>query len=264
MIDKILKYMAPSTAATGILQLSLPLGIYLGIQSGAEWYWWAIAVFFYTIVYSMIGNNIALHRYFTHAHFKVSKPVEYFFLWTGSMIGLGGPLSYAMTHVIHHKHSDTKLDPHGPQRGKRSWLIWFQKTVDPKETPVFSKPIARLGRKYALLHKFYIPFLLINAGILWLIDYKLFLFVWLIPASAACWGIGWAVWRQHWHLEANNSPLHRWDYLYEGLHLNHHLHPGAPDTAVNPGEIDWTYQTSKLFKPEYNWQGQPNRDQTSD
>jgi len=260
MMDKILKYMAPSTAATGLLQLSLPLGIYLGIQSGASWHWWAIAVFFYTIVYSMIGNNIALHRYFTHAHFKVAKPVEYFFLWTGSMIGLGEPLSYAMTHIIHHKHSDTKYDPHGPQRGKRSWLIWFQKTVDPKETPVFSKHIAQLGRKYGLLHKFYIPFVFANAGILWLIDYKLFLFVWLIPASAACWGIGWAVWRQHWHMEPNNSPLHRWDYLYEGLHLNHHLHPGAPDTAVNSGEIDWTYQTSKFFMPKYNWQGQPDRD----
>jgi hypothetical protein len=42
--------------------------------------------------------------------------------------------------------------------------------------------------------------------ILWLIDYKVFLFLWLIPASIACWGVGWAVWRQHWHMEPNNSP----------------------------------------------------------
>jgi stearoyl-CoA desaturase (delta-9 desaturase) len=180
------------------------------------------------------------------------------------MIGLGEPLSYAMTHIVHHRHSDTELDPHGPVRGKHSWLIWFQKTVDPKETPVFSKHIAILNKKYGWLHRFYIPFVLVNAGILWLIDYRLFLFVWLIPASLACWGIGWAVWRQHWHFEPNNSPIHRWDYLYEGLHLNHHLYPAAPDTAINPKEIDWTYQTSKLFNPKYNWQGQPNRDWLSD
>jgi hypothetical protein len=33
----------------------------------------------------------------------------------------------------------------------------------------------------------------------------------------------------------------------------------GPDTAVNPKEIDWTYQASRLLRPTYNWQGQPNR-----
>lgn len=257
-MGKLMKYMAPSTLGTGILQASLPLGIYLGIQSNAEWYWWAWCLFFYTIVYSMIGNNIALHRYFTHSHFKVSKPVEWFFLWCGSMIGLGEPLSYTITHVVHHRYPDTDLDPHGPSRGVRSIWIYFQKTVDPKETPVFSKHIADLNHRYGWLHRYYWLVVLGNASILALIDYKAFLFLWLIPASLACWGIGWAVWRQHWHGTANNSPYHRWDILYEGLHKNHHDYPMAPNTAVRAGEIDWTYKFSKLFLPIYNWKGQPD------
>jgi len=249
----------PSLWFASLMQLSVFVTIpYAIIYLDAAWYWWTGMIFAYLIVYSMIGNNIGLHRYFTHAHFKVSKPVEWFFLWCGSMIGLGEPLSYAMTHAVHHRYSDQPgIDPHGPVNGKRSIFLWFQRTVDPAKTPIVSKHIHMLGRKYWWLHKYYTPIVLINAAILYLIDPYVFLFLWLIPASIACWGIGWAVWRQHWHGKPNNSPLHRWDWVYEGLHLNHHLWPMAPNTAVRPNEIDWTYQFSKIFRPQYNMQGQP-------
>jgi len=255
MIDIILR---PSRWFASLMQISVFFAIAYAISLDASWMWWASSIFMYLIVYSMIGNNIALHRYFTHRHFTVSRPVEWLFLWTGSMIGLGEPISYAMTHVVHHRYSDTPgVDPHGPTNGLRSIFIWFQGNVDPAKTPIVSKHIAILSRKYGWLHKFYLPFVLVNAGILYLIDLYVFLFLWLIPAGIACWGIGWAVWRQHWHKTPNNSPLHRWDWVYEGLHLNHHLWPMAPNTAVRPNEIDWTYQFSKLFRPKYNMQGQP-------
>jgi hypothetical protein len=111
-------------------------GIGYGIYLDVSLVWWIISLFFYLIVYSMIGNNIALHRYFTHNHFTVSKPIEYLFLWTGSMIGLGEPVSYAMTHAVHHRYSDVDgVDPHGPVNGKKSIFIWFQRKVDPNVTP---------------------------------------------------------------------------------------------------------------------------------
>jgi fatty-acid desaturase len=174
------------------------------------------------------------------------------------MIGLGEPLSYAMTHIIHHKYSDVPgIDPHGPTNGKRSIFIWFQGDVDPAKTPVFSRRIMSLNKDYWWLHRFYVPFVVLNAALLWLIDFKVFLFLWLIPAATACWGIGWAVWRQHWHATPQNSNLHRWDWVYEGLHKNHHDWPSAPNTAVRPREIDWTYEFSKIFRPKYHWAGQP-------
>ena len=253
------KFLQPSNQATGLFQLTLPIAIYFGIQSSAGWAWWMAAVFFWGFVYTVIGNNVGLHRFFSHGHFTVSKPVEYLLLWLGCMVGVGGPVSYAMTHVVHHKYPDTEFDPHGPIRGRRSWLMSYQKTVDPDETPVFSRRVIVLNAKYEWTHKYYIPFVLSSAGILWLIDAKVFLFLWAIPASAACWGIGWAVWRQHIGLTPQNHPNHRYEPVYEGLHLNHHLWPMAPDTAVNPKEIDWTYQASRLLRPTYNWQGQPNR-----
>ena len=249
----------PSNKLAAAIQLLLPLGIYWGIQLGVAWYWWASS-FVWWILYVVYGNNVALHRYFTHSQFKVGPIRELFLLWIGSTIGVGGPLSFAMTHLVHHKYPDTELDPHGPIRGRRSWLMCFQKTVNPEETPLFSKRMVELNRKYKWVHDYYLIILLVNAGIFYAIDPRVFVFFWLIPASAACWAIGLGVWRQHYGMTAVNLPWARWQIFDEGLHLNHHLHPAAPNCAVNPGEIDWAYQASRLLRPTYNWQGQPTRD----
>jgi fatty-acid desaturase len=174
------------------------------------------------------------------------------------MIGLGEPLSYAMTHTVHHRYRDVPdFDPHGPTNGIRSIFIWFQRDVDPVKTSIVNKQIVILGRKWGWLHRFYVLFVVTNAIVLYLIDPYIFLFLWLIPAGLTCWGVGWSALRTHWPCEPNNSCFHRWEPIYEGLHLNHHLWPTAPNTAVRPGEIDWTHEFSKIFKPNYNWAGQP-------
>lgn len=262
MKDSIIRYMAPSLAMSSIFQLLFFYAVYLGIQSGAGWGWWLASVMCSFFVYSMTGNNIGLHRYFTHGHFSVSKPVEWLLVWCGSMIGLGSPLSFAITHYVHHdpKYTDTPLDPHGPIRGWKSLLVWFQQPIDPKVTPVLNKRLVWLVREYNWVHRFYVPLFILNAVVLYLISYKLFLFCWFIPAGLSCWGISYSVLRQHRGLQSRNSPVANWDPIYEGLHHNHHLYPRAPNTAVNPGEIDWTYQFSKILRPTYDWRGQPGYD----
>ncbi len=260
MINFIKKYLAHTVEATSILQLSLPFTVWLGYTWQVSWIWWFLAVFSAAFVYVLIGNNVSMHRYFTHKHFTVSKPVELFFLWIGSMLGFGGPLSYALTHIVHHRYPDSEHDPHGPARGKRAWLVYFQKTVDITETPVFNRHIVDLNKKYRWLHDYYVPFVLANALVLWLIDPKVFLFLWAIPASIGCWIVTICIWRQHLGLHANNSPIANWDVIYEGLHANHHDYPMAPNTAIHSGEIDWTYQASRLFRPKYNWAAQPKGD----
>ena len=258
MIDLIKKYMQPTGITTGLFQLMLPLALYLGATSGAGWAWWVTAVFFYAVVYNMIGHNIGFHRCLMHGQFSVVKPIEWLFVWIGSMLMIGSPLSYSVTHVIHHKYPDTELDPHGPIRVIKSMWMYFQKTVDLEETPIFSKRIVILMKKYGWLQTYYIPFVLVNALLLYLIDYKIFLFCWFIPACIACWGIGWTVVIHHWGLKPRNSKINNYTILYEGLHKNHHDFPMAPNNAIRPGEIDWTYRFSKLFFPTYNWRGQPN------
>lgn len=253
------KWMQASGWSTSLLQLSLPLAIYQGW--GAEWYWWATAMFFYIVVYSLIGNNIALHRYFTHGHFEVSKPVEYFFLWCGSMSGLGNPISYAMTHLVHHKYPDTDKDPHGPVRGLKSIFPIWHGGINIKETPINARGIVALSRKYGWLHKYYIPFVAVNAYIMYLISPTLFLFAWWIPASISCIGVAGAVITQHWSFKPNNGcKYNKYLLWYEAHHKNHHDFPSAPDTSLDSEERDYTFEFAKLFKPRFNWQGQPNRD----
>jgi len=263
---KLQQLMQPSGWSTTILQLSLPFSIYFGIQENVEWYWWAFCMFMYVIVYSLIGNNIGLHRYFSHGHYKVSKPIDWLFAWTGAMSGLGEPVSYAMTHLVHHdpRYTDTDKDPHGPHRGLKSILTIFYRRVDIKETPIPAKRIVELTRKYGWLHKYYIPFVAANAGVMYLIDYKLFLFGWLIPASLCSTGVAIAVLTQHWSGYANNGWHHKWFLWYEALHKNHHDWMMAPNTAVRPGEIDYTYEFTRLvFRPEFNMRGQPTSEQVA-
>lgn len=263
MLMFIRKYMAHTVQATSALQLSLPLAIWWGYTWNVDALWWYLALFFATVVYVLVGNNVAMHRYFTHGHFTVSKPVDKLFLYLGTLIGFGGPLSYALTHIVHHRYPDGEHDPHGPARGKRAWLVYFQKTVDIAKTPVFSRNVVELNRKYRWIHEYYVPILAVNGLILWAVDPKVFLFLWLIPASAACWIVTFSIWRQHVGLHANNSPIANWDFLYEGLHKNHHDHPMAPNTAIHPGEIDWTYLTAKLFGAKFNYKAQPKQTLTN-
>jgi fatty-acid desaturase len=246
-----------SNVKATLFQLTLPLAVYLAWQADAGLLWWAASAVMFAFVYVIIGNNIGFHRYFAHSQFTVGKPVEWLFAWAGSMIGFGDPISYSMTHLVHHKYPDSTLDPHGPARGLKSVLIMFQKTVNPAETPLFSRRIVQLNRQFEWLYRYYIPFILVNVLLLWLIDYKIMLFLWWLPACLANWYIAWAVVRQHWAMKPHNSKWNRWEFTHESLHLNHHLWAGAPNNAINPGEIDYTYQFSKLFRPIYDWRGQP-------
>ena len=236
------------------MQMLAVVAVWLGIQSGAGWGWWVVALLFDLFVYSMVGNNIALHRYFTHGHFTVPVWIERIFVWCGSMVGVGDPVSYAMIHLAHHnpKYTDTNLDPHGPSCGWWSVLIYFHRAIDVSKVSVSPKRLVPIITKYKWLHDYYIPFIVVNAGLLWLISYEVFLFCWFIPATMACWGIGLSVVRQHWPMSPNNTPRHKWDFVHEGLHKNHHDYPTYPNTAVRDNEIDWTYQFSRLFKPKYN------------
>lgn len=255
-------FLRPSNRFTGLFQLCFPFFIWWGIQLDVSWVWWVVSYFFCGWIYTILGNNILLHRYMCHGHYTLPKPLEYFLLLIGCMVGVGEPVSYAMTHLVHHnpKYTDTKLDPHGPSCGKRSILLIFQRTVNPDTTPIFSRRVLELKEKYGWIHMYYIPLFIGIASLLYLIDVKVFLFLWALPASLACWGIGWAVWRQHLGLKPNNAPTASWEPTYEGLHKNHHDFPAAPNGGFEPNQIDHTYQVSRLltiFGLKHNWKGQP-------
>lgn len=243
-------WIEPNKQLMTLVQLSLPVAIYLAI--GAEWYWWLVAFVFY-FLYCAIGNNLAMHRYFTHNQFELSKPTEYFFLWCSSMSILGSPISYAIPHLVHHKYPDSDVDPHGPTAGIKSLIYYFHRAVPTDKGTIVNRRIVELSRKYHWLHKNYWLFVLANLGLMLVLNYKLVLFCWLLPASISLWAISLTVYFQHWPKGSatNSNRLYGWYGWGEGLHLNHHLIPGTSNTAINPGERDYTHLLAKLFAKRF-------------
>ena len=239
------RWIEPNKELMTLVQLSLPLVIYLAV--GAEWYWWILSFIFY-FLYCAVGNNLAMHRYFTHNQFELSRPMEYFFLWCSSMSVLGSPLSYAIPHLVHHKYPDSDMDPHGPSAGIKSLVYYFHRDVPRDKGNIVNRRIVELSRQYHWLHKNYWLLILATVALMLSIDYKIALFCWLLPASFTLWAISFSIYFQHWPKgSASNNKLYGWYGWGEGLHLNHHLLPGISNTAINPGERDYTHLLAKLF-----------------
>ena len=241
-----MKFIAPNKELITLLQLSAPIAVYCALADHASWGWWALSVLFY-FLYCAIGNNVALHRYFTHKQFKVSKPTEWFFTWCATMSGLGSPISYAIPHLVHHKYPDSELDPHGPGAGRRSLLYYFHRHLHINEKTLTSRRIFELTRTYCKLHKNYWLIVAANAGIMLAIDWKVFLFCWWLPSTLTLWAVSLGIYMQHENGGASNTRSYSWFGWGEGLHKNHHIIPGTSNTALKPGEFDYTHWIASWF-----------------
>lgn len=225
-----------------IIQLLLPVFIIVGL--GAEWYWWVVSFVFY-FLYLCIGNNIGMHRYFSHRYFTMSKPVELFVAWCAFMPGLGSPLSYVSVHNIHHRHNDTAQDVHGRARGWRSLLYCFHKYIHAQDI-VFSKNLISLTRQYHWVHNYYWLFVFGNAALMYLVSWKLFLFAWAIPASITLWIVALVLLLQHDQHGPSNTRSYMWFGWGETWHANHHADPSLQDHSLGKGR-DWTYELCKIL-----------------
>jgi len=237
-----MKLIKPNYVWMTLMQLALPLYIYLGI--GYSWYWWLVAFIFY-FLYLCIGNNIGMHRYFSHGYFKMSKPMEYFVAFLSTMACLGSPLSYVSVHNIHHRYNDTEDDIHGRPRGWKSILFIFHKEVD-YHNIVKSKNLTRLMTRYCTLHNYYWLVVATGAFLFYLISWELFLFAWCIPVSLTLWAVALVLLLQHDKKGPSNTRSYMWFGFGETWHKNHHDNPGLVDHSLGKGK-DWTYEISKLL-----------------
>lgn len=232
-----------------IIQLLTPLAVFLGL--GAEWYWWMVAVVFF-LAYRMIGHGVGLHRYYCHAQFTVNKFSELIIGWFSLMSCVGSPSSYTLVHLVHHKYTDKEGDPHGPHNGIRSILYCFwNPPEDLEKTPIFTRRLTQLI-PYMWIHNWYWPLIALNAFILYLISWKLFLFAWWIPMSFTIWELVFSVYVSHYKdgnfaAQNHSNTLGKILIFHEYLHKTHHDWPMLGNLALKKGEIDYTYYLCKLF-----------------
>lgn len=239
MINYLIK---PNYLWMTLLQLMLPLFLYWAV--GYEWYWWLATLVFY-FLYLCIGNNVGMHRFYSHRYFEMSKPIEYFVTWCAAMCCVGSPISYVAVHNIHHKHNDTTQDPHGRFRSWASVLFCFHRHIYPKDI-LLSKNLSNIMREYHLLHDYYWPIVFANALVMYLISWKVLLFCWLIPASLSLWAVALVLLLQHDQHGPSNTRSYMWFGWGETWHGNHHVDAGLKDHSLGQGR-DWTYELCKIL-----------------
>jgi len=150
--------------------LSYPMaiiGIYLIYQGEIHWAPFLIATF----LINNIGASAGLHRYFTHHSFKTGKIQHWIIGFLSTISTQGSIIHWVAMHRIHHKHSDTELDPVDPH-SIGFWKSFFG-SVDPKEFQrINRKIVGDLFRDKVVVwyHNWYWPVISLYITILMLIN----------------------------------------------------------------------------------------------
>jgi stearoyl-CoA desaturase (delta-9 desaturase) len=115
------------------------------------------------ILYFLTGLSITggLHRLWSHRSYAASLPLQLFYLFFSTMAMVGSAIWWCRDHRIHHKYSDTELDPHNANKGfwwsHIGWLFFEKKSTIKevgKKIPMddlLNDPLLRFQHRYYLL-----------------------------------------------------------------------------------------------------------------
>ena len=73
-----------------------------------------LGIYISYIILASIGATFGLHRYWSHKQGKRRVWFEWLSLLCALPLGVYKPLGWIGVHRLHHKYSDTELDPHCP------------------------------------------------------------------------------------------------------------------------------------------------------
>lgn len=227
-----------------IVQAVAIFGLVYGFTNGLSgWLWFALGGYFF---YGFFGSTVGFHRLEAHRSFKTYEPIRYFLIFCGMCHTNASPLASIIVHRNHHKFADTKRDIHSPVAYdiKTAYFNeWFADNLK-VQTSLARKEIT--DPFYQFTHRWYIPILIAYAALLLLIDWKLAVYGYFVPAALL------------YHAKGLFNVLpHKWGYrnfitkdnsrnnwflniitLGDGWHNNHHAHPERWDTKVLWWEID--------------------------
>lgn len=225
--------------------ITLPL-LFLGFS----WEWWALATFMYYVT-GCLGITITFHRYITHKSFKMPRILEYIFSFFAAMGGTGSSIGWAAVHNAHHQYSDTDRDPHSPHtlglkmmlsKYRYDFKLWDARSLIHDKFHVF-------------LHTYYYLIMLAWAALLFFIDYKLFLFAFIVPQFLQIWASNISNYANHiWgyrNYSTNEGSKNTWWVSAitwgEGWHNNHHAEPWTYTFQRRWWEIDISAYTIYLI-----------------
>ena len=216
------------------------------------WQWSAVitAIILYWVAGSL-GIGMGFHRLITHRGYKVPKLVEYLLVTCGTLACQGGPIQWAVTHRIHHAHTDRTGDPHTPRDGgwwaHIGWILHGTVQHHDQATIERYAPDLVKDRYYVLLNRFfYLPLIVLGIGLLifgglpvllWGVSLRLTLAMhatWLVNSASHLWG--------KTRFETGDDSRNCWWVALltfgEGWHNNHHAYPTSARHGLRWYEID--------------------------
>ncbi|NDJ16912.1 acyl-CoA desaturase [Myxacorys almedinensis A] len=211
-----------------------------------------VALFLHWVTIGL-GISLGFHRLATHRSLRVPKWLEYALIFCGSLAGQGAVIGWVGYHRIHHRYTDTPLDPHNSTRG---WwwchISWLMHSVPAKaELDRVTKDIAN-DPFYRFCHQYYIVFqlglavLLYALGgwsfVVWGIFVRLFFgFHATCFVNSACHMFGYRTYET-----SDRSTNCWWVALLtygEGWHNNHHAFQSSARHGLQWWELDLTWLT---------------------
>lgn len=202
------------------------------------------------LLISKVGASIGQHRYFTHKSFALSDQKEKFIAILAALSTTGSTLEYVSVHRYHHANSDNGKDIHSPHEIGywRSFWHWYS---DDATKSLNAYLIRDLLKKSFLTiqHKYYFYIIFTYILILGMIDWKLIIFCYMLPAGFSWWSS--AVLSLPLHIKTHgyrnfdtkdetvNSKLYNWLTLGEGLHNNHHAKSNEYNFAFTKKKGEW-------------------------
>ena len=232
----------------------LHLGALLAfLPSTFSWSAVGLCVFMYWLTAS-VGICFGFHRYLSHRGMKMSRWLDYFVVFCGTLACQNGPLKWVAQHRMHHDGSDTEDDPHNVQRGfwwaHLGWMCYDRHQFDNKtRMRKFTRDINK-DKFYQFLDKYFIHiqtavgivFYLIG-GISWVVWG---IFVRLVLVYHATWCVNsvchlWGYTNYRTSDLSKNNPIIAVLTFGEGWHSNHHKIPRNVKHGIKLYEVDMTY-----------------------
>lgn len=228
--------------------------------------WWLLLVIYaISSINGIVGNNIALHRYFSHGGFKTTRWKEVLLAWWSVLPGNGmGPIAFAGLHGHHHRYSDTARDVHSPNSHPWWYVALGLWILDSNREQVsWTRAEKRLLKDPVLKfieNNYFLIWFVLGVIITGLFGWTVALYGLLAPAG-------------YWVIQGNlvtnflghypitpgayktfdnndnstNNKFINWLTWGEGLQNNHHRKPAQYDHAMSPGEFDPSGWVVKKF-----------------
>lgn len=208
-----------------------------------------------------LGITLGFHRLFTHRSLKVPKVLEYFLAICGTLACQGGPISWVVTHRLHHAYSDQEKDPHSPLVSffwaHMGWCLKNNPLVLGKDVPARIAPDLVKDPVIQFIEKTHILWtVLLAAGfyiwggwsfVVWGIFVRLVLVyhaTWFVNSAAHVWG--------YRTFKSNDQSTNLWWVALmtygEGWHNNHHAFQFSARHGLKWWEFDTTYLTIQFLE----------------